>query len=72
MNGETISDFKKLQFLIRNVFHRKMSIIYQNEYDKARKEYVNIVKEYVIPKNTNATVDEVWNVYTKINYLTLV
>ena len=42
-----------------------MTFISHHEYDKDRKEYGNIVKESMILKNTNATFDEVWNVYTK-------
>ena len=41
-----------------------MSVIYQNEYDKFKNEYGNIVKRSVILKGINATVDKVWNVYT--------
>ena len=42
-----------------------MTVIYQNEFDKVRKEYGNIMKEYVIPKDNNAAVDEVWNFHAK-------
>ena len=41
-----------------------MNIIFQKEYDKSRKEHGKIVKGYVHPKDTNATVDEVWNIFT--------
>ena len=44
---------------------RNITVISHNEYYNVRKEYRNIVKEYVIMKDTYATVDGVWNVYTK-------
>ena len=46
-----------------------MTIIYHKTYDKVRKEYGNIVTECVLPKDTNAEVNEVWNFFTKKLYL---
>ena len=37
-----------------------MALIYQKEYDKVSIEHGNIVKESVIPKDTNTTVSEVY------------
>ena len=42
-----------------------MTIIYHKTYDKVRKEYGNIVTECVLPKDTNAEVNEVWNFLQK-------
>ena len=42
-----------------------MTFISHNECDITKIEYVNSLKEYVIPQDTYATVDEVWNIYTK-------
>ena len=44
---------------------RNMTIISQKEYYKFRKWDGNIVWEYVLPKDTNATVDKVWNVFAQ-------
>ena len=38
--------------------------IYQKENDSIRVEYGNIVQESVIPKDTDASIEEVWNFYT--------
>ena len=44
---------------------RNVTFIYLKEHDKVRIEYGKIVKESVIPEDTNATADEFWNVYKK-------
>ena len=43
---------------------RNTNIISQKEYDNGRVEYVNIIKESVIPKGNDVIIDEVWNIYT--------
>ena len=40
-----------------------LNVLSQTEYDNARKEYVMILKEYVLPKDPTATVYEVWIFY---------
>ena len=42
-----------------------MTFIYHKEYDIIRIEYGNIVNESIIMNGTDATVNEVCNVYTK-------
>ena len=59
---KSVSECKKLGYLIQNIVKRNMNVISQNEYYKIRKEHGNAVKKYVIPKDINATVDDVWNV----------
>ena len=44
---------------------RNMTFIYHKEYDIIRIEYGNIVNESIIMNGTDATVNEVCNVYTK-------
>ena len=61
---KTISECKKFWCIIQTLVQISMSVIYQNEYDKFKNEYGNIVKRSVILKGINATVDKVWNVYT--------
>ena len=63
MHEKTFSEFKKLRYLIHDVVEINMTVIYHIEYDTVMKKYGNIVKEYVISKDINVTVDEVWNVY---------
>ena len=58
-----MSECKKLQSLIQNVVNRRATFISQREYDNVRIECGNIVKEYVIAKDTGVIVDEVRNVY---------
>ena len=52
-----------MQSLIQNVVNRRATFISQREYDNVRIECGNIVKEYVIAKDTGVIVDEVRNVY---------
>ena len=54
-----------MRCVTKNVVKRNVTFIYQNQYDKVKIEYGNIVNKYVIPKGINATVNDVLNVYSK-------
>ena len=70
MNYErTVSEYKELRSLIQKMIKRNTTRIYQNEYDYVNMEYGKIVKKYTIQKGNDATLDEVWNVYTIQKYL---
>ena len=43
---------------------RNNNTISLKEYDIVRIEYVQVVKESVIPKGNDTLLNEVWNVYT--------
>ena len=51
-----------MQSLIQNVVNRRATFISEREYDNVRIECGNIVKEYVIAKDTGVIVDEVVNI----------
>ena len=58
-----------MRSLIQKVFHRNATSISQKKYDNSRIEYGDIVKVSVIPQDTDATLNEVCNVYTNQKYL---
>ena len=66
---KTVCECKTLRSLIQKVFHRNATSISQKKYDNSRIEYGDIVKVSVIPQDTDATLNEVCNVYTNQKYL---